>query len=170
MEQESLMDYLDELEELVDNSKSVPFSNKVGIEKEKIFDIVRDIRLNLPAELRQAQRILDERDKIINEAKIKAASMVDEAEAAAQFMVSTSEIYKAAEEQSDELLEQTRQNARDMRLNAMDYADELLSKTESMIREALYNMDQQHQMMDNYFSETIDILYSNRQELRGASE
>ena len=166
MEQESLMDYLDELEELVESSKSVPFSNKVGIEKEKVFDIVRDIRLNLPNELRQAQRILDDRDKIINDAKIKASSIIDDAENTAQFMVSTHEVYKAASEQADELMETTRQSARDMRLNAMDYADDLLSKTESMIREAMINMDQQHQMMDDYFSQTVDILYANRQELR----
>ncbi|MCL2350909.1 MAG: ATPase [Firmicutes bacterium] len=167
MEQESLMDYLEELEELVENSKSVPFSNKVGIEKEKVFDIVRDIRLNLPNELRQAQRILDDRDKIINEAKIKASGIIDDAENTAQFMVSNHEVYKAASEQAEQLMETTRQNARDMRLNAMDYADELLSKTEGMIREAMINMDQQHQMMDDYFSQTVDILYANRQELRG---
>ena len=170
MEQESLMDYLEELEELIESCKSVPFTNKVSVEREKVLDIVRDIRLSLPTELRQAQRILDERDKIVNEAKIKASNIISDAENTAQFMVSSSEIYKVAQEQSEDLMESARQSARDMRLNAMDYADELLSKTESMIREAMINMDQQHQMMDDYFSQTIDILYSNRQELRSVED
>ncbi|MCL2461655.1 MAG: ATPase, partial [Defluviitaleaceae bacterium] len=75
-QQESLMDFLDELEELVESCKSVPFSNRVAVEKDRILDIVRDIRLNIPVELRQAQRILDEHDKIVNEANVKASSIL----------------------------------------------------------------------------------------------
>jgi hypothetical protein len=56
-----------------------------------------------------------------------------------------------------------------MKLNAMDYADEILAKTERIIQDAMTNMNQQHQLMEQYFSQTTDILYSNRQELRGGS-
>ncbi|MDR1540177.1 MAG: ATPase [Clostridiales bacterium] len=164
---ESLLDYLDMLEDLLDSSKSMPFSNRVSVDREKIFDIIRDIRLNLPNEIRQAQRIIEEHDKIINDAKIKAASIVKEADGTAKMMTNNHEIFKRATEQATEVIEETKKNARDMRLNAMDYADEILAKTEKIIQEAMTNIDQQHQMINEYFAKTTDVLYSNRQELRG---
>ena len=164
---DSLMDYLDTLEDMLESSKAVPFSNKVSVEKEKFFDIISEIRLNLPHEIRQAQRIIEDHDKIINEAKTKASNTLKEAENTVKKMTNAHEISKLAAEQAENLLEETKQETRDMRIGAMDYADSLLEKTERMIQDALTNLDQQHRIMDSYFSETIDVLYANRQELRG---
>jgi hypothetical protein len=49
----------------------------------------------------------------------------------------------------------------------MDYADEMLKKTEDIIHEAMENMEVQYKMMLDYFRSTIDVLYENRQQLRG---
>jgi vacuolar-type H+-ATPase subunit H len=164
---ESLLEYLDSLEDLLDSSRSMPFSSKVSVDRDKIFDIIRDIRLGLPNEIRQAQRIIEEHDKIINDAKIKAAAIIKEADNTAKMMTNNHEIYKRATEQAERVIDETKKSARDMRLNAMDYADEMLEKTEKIIQEAMASIDQQHQSMADYFTKTIDVLYSNRQELRG---
>ncbi|MDR1913203.1 MAG: ATPase [Clostridiales bacterium] len=164
---ESLLDYLDMLEDLLDNSKSMPFSNRISVDKERIFDIIRDIRLNLPNEIRQAQRIIEEHDKIINDSKVKSATIVKEAENTAKQMTSSHEIYKCATEQAAEVIDETNKKARDMRLNAMDYADEILAKTEQIIKDVQEQVDEQHQHMALHFAQTIEVLYSNRQELRG---
>lgn len=164
---ESLLDYLDAIEDILDTSKSVPFSNKISVEKERIFDIISEIRLNLPNEIRHAQRIIEDHDKIINEAKARAAGIIKESEGEAKTLTNNHEIFRRATEQASEVIEETKRNARDMRLNAMDYADEMLEKTESMIREAMENMEQQYKIMLDYFAQTIDVLYENRQQLRG---
>ncbi|MDR3238632.1 MAG: ATPase [Clostridiales bacterium] len=167
---ESLLDYLDMLEDVVESGKSVLFSKRISVDKAKVFDIIRDMRLNLPNEIRQAQRIIEEHDKIINDAKIKSASIVKEAENSAKALTNNHEIYKRATEQATEVIEETKKNARDMRLNAMDYADEILAKTERIIQDAMSSMNQQHQLMEQYFAQTADVLYSNRQELRGGAK
>ena len=164
---EALLDYLDEIEDVLDSSKAVPFSNKISVEKERIFDIISEIRLHLPTEIRQAQRIIEEHDKVINEAKNKAAAMLKEAENEAKNLTNSHEIYKRANEQASEFIEETKKNAQDIRLNAMDYTDEMLEKSESMIKETMQNMEQQYKYMMEYFSQTIDVLYDNRQQLRG---
>lgn len=164
---ESLLDYLDIFEDLLDNGKAVPFSNKTSVNREKMYDIINEIRLNIPNEIRQAQKIIEDHDRIINDAKTKAAAIIREAENDAKMMTNSHEIYKMATEQASEIMEEAKKSARDMRLNAMDYADEILAKTESMIREAMGNLEQQHRIMDDYFSRTVDVLYQNRQELRG---
>ena len=165
---DSLLDYLDILEDLVDSSgKTYPFSNKVSVEKERVFDIIRDIRLNLPNEIRQAQRIIEEHEKILNDAKIRAGTILNDAENNARIMTSSHEIHKEASEQASSMLEEARQNSRDMRINAMEYADDMLAKAEGMIREAMINIEQQFRIVDDYFAQTINIIYQNRQELRG---
>ena len=164
---ESLLDYLDAIEDILDNSKAVPFSNKISVEKERIFDIISEIRLNLPSEIRHAQRIIEEHDKVINDAKLKAGNIMKDAEAEAKTLTNSHEIYKRANEQASEFIEETKKNARDMRLNAMDYTDEILEKSEGMIRETMTNMEQQYKYMMEYFSQTLEVLYENRQQLRG---
>lgn len=164
---ESLLDYLDIFEDLLDSGKVVPFSSKISVNREKMYDIINEIRLNIPNEIRQAQKIIEDHDRIINDAKTKAAAILREAENDAKMMTSSHEIYKRATEQASEIMEETKKSSRDMRLNAMDYADEILAKTEAMVKEAMDNLDQQHRIMDDYFGRTVDVLYQNRQELRG---
>jgi len=164
---DSIYDYLDMLEDILEGGKAVPFSNKVSIEKGKIFDVLGDIRLNLPNEIRQAQRIIEDHDKIIADARQKSSAILKEAESTAQMMTSSHEVYKMASAQATDMMDDAKKSARDMRLNAMDYADEIIAKTETMIREAMANLDQQHRILDEYFAQTVDVLYANRQELRG---
>lgn len=164
---DSLLDYLDQIEDILDASKSVPFSNKISVEKERVYDVMNEIRLNLPNEIRTAQRIIEDHDKIIADARSKAVSILKEAEEEAKLLTNDHEIFRRAAEQATETIEETKRNARDMRLNAMDYADEILEKTENMVREAMENIDEQFKLVNNYFVQTIDVLYENRQSLRG---
>ena len=167
---ESLLDYLEMLEDLIEGSKTMPFSNKVSLDKEQIFDIIADMRLNLPNEIRHAQKIIDDHDRIINDAKSKAAQILSEAEHRSQEMADEHEIYKLAVEQARELMDDTKKSARDMRLSSIDYADEILLKTENAIRESINSMNLQYRAIEDSFSETIEVLYSNRQELRGSNQ
>ena len=164
---DSLLDYLDQIEDILDASKSVPFSNKISVEKERIYDVMNEIRLNLPTEIRHAQRIIEDHDKIIADARVKASSILKEAEEEAKLLTNEHEIFRRANEQATDLIEESKKNARDLRLNAMDYADEILEKTEGMIKEGMENIDEQFRLVNNYLSQTIDVLYENRQSLRG---
>lgn len=164
---DSLLDYLDQIEDILDASKSVPFSNKISVEKERVYDVMNEIRLNLPTEIRHAQRIIEDHDKIIADARSKAASILKEAEEEAKILTNEHEIFRRANEQATDMIEDSKKSARDLRLNAMDYADEILEKTETMIKEAMGNIDEQFKLVNNYLSQTTDVLYENRQSLRG---
>ena len=60
---------LETLEEIIENSKKMPFTNKVMIEQEDLLDIIKEIRLKLPEDLKQAKWVSEERDRIKSEAK-----------------------------------------------------------------------------------------------------
>ena len=164
---DEILDYLDQIEDILDASKSVPFSNKVSVEKERIYEVMNEVRLNLPAEIRHAKRIIDDHDKIIADARAKAVVILKEAEEEAKLLTNEYEIFRRANEQATDAIEESKKSARELRLNAMDYADEILEKTENMIKETMDNIDEQFSIVNSYLSQTIDVLYENRQSLRG---
>jgi vacuolar-type H+-ATPase subunit H len=162
------MDYLDTLEDLIENTKTNPFSNKISIEKDRIFDLISEMRMNLPHEMKQAQRIIDDHDKIIGDAQNKAASILREGENRAKEMLGDHALCKQAEEKAREILDEAKQDAREMRLGAYEYADGLLAKAETTLREAMDHFTAQFRAIEDSVSETIDIIYENRQELQNS--
>lgn len=168
---DTIFSLLDDLEDMLEQSKSVPFSTtKVGVNKEDIFEITSDIRLNIPGEIKQAQRIADNCDKIINEANMKATSIIKDAEEKAERLTMEHEITKMAKEQAELISEEARDNARAMRIGAVEYTDELLANAERVIRETLDIFTKQANQIEDFLAREADILYENRKELRGGNE
>jgi len=164
---DALLDYLDEIEEVLDSSKSLPFTNKISVEKDRIVDILSEIRLNLPDDIRSAQRILTEHDRIVNEANNKAEDVIASAESEAKIRTSNHEIFRRASDQATDMIENAKNDARNLRLNAMDYADEMLSQAETQLKEYMNNLESQHKLVMSYYTDLIDVIYANRQQLRG---
>ena len=82
-----VLDLLDELEDLLEGATSVPLTNKIVLETEDIFGIIKDIRLALPDDMQQAKWIIDERDRILMEGKSEYERMLREAKKQADFKV-----------------------------------------------------------------------------------
>lgn len=167
---ESILGYLDSIEDILESCKPSPFTGKITVDKDKIYEIIDEIRLNIPNEIRQAQRVITDHDKIILDAKNKATMILKEAEERGQRLTDDHEIYKQAIEEGNKIIEDSKKSARDMRLNAMDYADEILAKTEEIVREAFDSINRQNHVTDDFFNTTIDVIYNNRVELRGSKK
>ena len=71
---DAVMRLLEELEDILDNSRGVPFSNKVAVDKEELYDIVSELRDCLPNDIKQSKIIVQERNKIIIEAQKEAVA------------------------------------------------------------------------------------------------
>jgi len=164
---DALLDYLDDIEEVLETSKSLPFTNKISVEKERVLDILNEIRLNLPDDIRAAQRILGDHDRIVAEAERKSQSIIESAENEAKIRTNNHEIFRRASDQASETVEEAKKNARDLRLNAMDYADSMLKDAEDQVKDYMANLEMQHKKVMDYFNQLIDVIYENRQQLRG---
>ena len=90
---------LETLEEMLENSKSIPFSDKGIIDKEEMLEIIKEIRLKLPDELKQAKWVKEERQRILVEAQKEADDIVKEAENRIISMIDEHEITRKAYEQ-----------------------------------------------------------------------
>ena len=64
-----VLELLEEIEEIVDTASGFPLTGKIMVDAQELLEIVREIRLELPDEIQQAQWIKNERERIIAEAK-----------------------------------------------------------------------------------------------------
>ena len=128
---------LETLEDILEKSRSLPFSVKGIVDKEELLEIIKEIRIKLPDELKQAKWIKEERQRIILEASKEADEIVKEAENRIIAMIDEHEITRKAYEQRTDIIETANQMSREINKRALEYADEKLSAVEETLEEAL---------------------------------
>ena len=97
--------FLETLEDILENSKKLPFTDKVIVNKEELVEIIQEIRLKLPDELKQAKWVKEERQRILQEAQKEAEGVVKEAENRIISMIDEHEITRKAYDQKNEIIE-----------------------------------------------------------------
>lgn len=162
---ESVEELLDELYDLINESKTSSLFGGKGLDKEEAFDIIQSIRLNIPTEIKQARNIAENSERIMNEASIQANKIIREAENDAARMVSEHEIMKQVKQEVEALKAEAKQYMRDMKKGANSYAEECLSKTAQAIQESLEEFTRQMRMTEEALSQEIRIIYGHKQEL-----
>lgn len=163
---DAVIKLLDEIEEMLDRGKVVPFSGKISIDKDDFYSIIGEIRAGLPGELKQAKWVIDERNKILVDAQREADEIIKTAEDLKMRMIDDNEVTKQAYEQAATILDNAKHTANEVRLGAIEYADDLLSDAESKVRELKNVLYEENMKTDDYFGNTLQILNDNIQELR----
>lgn len=123
-----MMALLERLEELATQATKVPLTGKVLIDPDEVLAIVDEMRDMLPQEIRDANRVSRDREAIIGEAREQAEATVREAQAVATHLTSEAAVTKEAQEQADELIDQAKRVAREIRQNALEWADDLFAR------------------------------------------
>jgi cell division septum initiation protein DivIVA len=125
-----IMALIDRIEEIVDNSRNFPFSHNKVVDPDKVYEIIDEIRAQFPDELKQARWIVKERQEMLEEAEKEANRILEEARERAQSLASEEEVVRLAEQQAADMIDRARQQEREIRLGAEDYADEMLANLE----------------------------------------
>jgi F0F1-type ATP synthase membrane subunit b/b' len=128
---------VDRLEELVSIGKRVPFSGKVMVEENDFLALVDQLRIAVPNEIKQAQRVIRERQTIIADSHEEAAGILDAARKRAEYFVSQEGILNEARLQGEKML-QDAQDRRSRVLGEIDvYALEQFDRVEAAMRDGL---------------------------------
>ena len=167
---EGIIRLLDELEDVLDQSRGIVFSSKVSVDKEEVYGIIKDMRDALPNEIKQSRFIVQERNKILIDAQKEADEITKTAEEQMSKLIDDHEITKAAYAQSSEIIEASKRNAREMRIGAAEYADEVLALAETRLKEMQENLRKESIAIDEFVGHTLDVLFENRRELRGVDK
>ena len=144
-----IFELLDELKEEVEHSPKAVFSNKRTVDLDIILEIIGDLKAAVPKEVQEAEKIIAEKEKLLNDAKEEAASIVASADDELQTRVSESQVVQEAEAKVEELMKKAENNAREITVGAKEYADDILRELEV------------------YFGDYLKVIRKNRLELSG---
>lgn len=132
---------VDQLEELVSLGKRVPLSHRVMVEEEDFLGLVEQLRVALPNEIRQAQRVIKERERVIGDAQDEALRIVNGARQQAEQLVAQHAILNEARQRGEEILRQAEEEQQRTRGEMDVYVLEQLQLVEDAVRRGMAVME-----------------------------
>ncbi len=168
---------IDEIEEYIDGCKYQPLSNsKIIVNKEEIDELLRELRMKTPDEIKRYQKIISNKEAILNDARAKAEALINEAtihtnelinehEIMQQAYAQANEVVKMATQQAQEILDNATTEANNMRMAAMQYTDDILANVESLMTQTMKTTADHYESFIGALNHYNDIVNANRVEL-----
>ncbi len=118
---------IERLESLVATGRRVPLSAMVMVDEQAFLDMIDQLRVAWPEEVKQARRVTQERDRVISHAQTEAEKIIRAAEAEAAKMLEDNELVKAANERAKQIIAEAEARAQELRRGADNYVLEALT-------------------------------------------
>ena len=96
------------------------------VDAEEILEIVKEIRVELPDEIQQAQWIKDERQRILDEAKREYETVIRDAQKQAEALIENDDITVKAKRRAEEIMNIAESNCKQLKMSTFDYVDSIL--------------------------------------------
>ena len=138
---------ISDIESYIDNCKFQPLSNtKIIVNKEQLEDMLAELRLKTPEEVKKYQKILNE---IMQRAYAQANALIEQASAQAQA-----------------ILDSATEDANSIRQGAMDYTDDMLEKLQYIIEKSIRDNREKYDSLLSGLENVLSIVNNNRNELK----
>lgn len=170
----NIIELLEYLQDLVENSPKVPMSGKVMIDKKEIIEVIDQIINYLPDQFKKAEWVMNERERILNEAKKEHDSVRKETMTMMRQNVENHDIVKEAKIRSQEIITSAQRDAKAIRLGSRDYSNEILTQLDKEIEEQkmklIKNLQDSFESVakdiDTNLTGACDLIKDNIKELR----
>ena len=169
-----------EIEDYIDSCKYQPLSNaKILVNKEEIEELLVELRLRIPEEIKKYQKIISNQDAILQEARSQADAMVAEATAQTNELVNEHEIMQRAYSEANSIIEQANAQAQaivdsaaieanTIRQSPVQCTDDMLRSLQTIIKHSMEGAQGRFDGFMNSMQSSYDIVSSNRNELAGS--
>ena len=169
-----------EIEEYIDSCKFQTLSNsKIIVNKEEMEELLVELRLRVPEEIKKYQKIISQQDAILADAKGQAETMISDAKSRSEELVSDNEIMQQAyakanelirdaQNQADSIVNNAVADADQIRSNAIRYTDEMLASLETIISRSLDTATGHLNELKSSLTDSRSIVQSNRDALAKA--
>lgn len=168
---------IEDIYEFVESCKMQPLSQtKVIVPKDELYDLLDELRLRTPDEIKRYQKIIANRDAIIADAEEKAATIQTDAKEKAKSLINENEIMQQAYYQANEMvsnanaqaeavLKSANEDADQIRAGALAYANEILSEVERVLVNAYDSARTKSEALVSSLKGNLDIVVQNKKEL-----
>ena len=132
---------LDMMDEIVEKAVAFPLTGgKSLIDVDKMSELVSEIRLNMPTEIKQAKNLVNDRKVIISDAKAESETIIRKAEERAKMLVSKEEIVRQAQEKATDIIATAQSRAKEIRTATNEYVDNMLGRSEELLTKNLVDV------------------------------
>ncbi|MDD6037900.1 MAG: ATPase [bacterium] len=168
---------IEELEQYIDSCKAQPFSpNKIIVNKDQIDELLTELRLRTPEEIKRYQKMISNKEAILADAQAKADTIIAQAEVTHSELVSehqimqqayaqANEVIVAASKQAQDILDKATMDANSIRLGAISYTDELLGNLETILSNSIDSSKARYDNLISNLSGILQVVVANRNEL-----
>lgn len=168
---------IDEIEEYIDNCKYKAFSTDIiMVNKADIDDLLRELRMKTPEEIKHYQKIISNREAILNDAKQKAQELMDAATAQTTELINEHQIMQQAYEQANEIVGMATQQAQgildaatieanSVKTAAMQYTDSILANLENILKQSIEMSTRDYNTLIGNLQSIDNVVTANRAEL-----
>ena len=132
-----ILQLIDRLEELFNEGKAIPFTRNVAVDEDRMLDIIDQMRIAIPEEVKKAQQLLSQRDRIMAQAQEEANRTIELAREKADGMVNKDGVVQEAQRRAEQILVQARSDAEATRHDADDYVLETLGRLQDEMERTL---------------------------------
>lgn len=170
----NIIELLEYLQDLVENSPKVPMSGKVMIDKKEIIEVIDQIINYMPDQFKKAEWVMNERERILNEAKKEYDSVRKETMTMMRQNVENHDIVKEAKLRAQEIIASAQRDAKAIRLGSRDYSDEILTQLDKEIEDQKIKLikglqdsfESVAKSIDTSLTGACDVIKDNVKELR----
>lgn len=168
---------IEEIEEYVESCRYQPLSTtKIVVNKEELEELLRELRLKTPDEIKRYQKIISNKDAILADAQSKADNIIAETQEQAKALVAQTEIMQQAYSQANDVINQANQQAQEIldsaqadansiRMSAISYTDDLLSNLSDIMGNTLADVGEKYGAFVGSLQNCYDVVNKNRSEL-----
>ena len=168
---------IDEIYDFVESCKPQTFSqSKVIVPKDELYDLLDELKLRTPDEIKRYQKIIANRDSIIADAEEKAKALIEDAKRETDRMINESdimqeafaraqEVVKNADEQANQIILEANEDAGQIRTGALSYAEEMLGEVEKVVNHAYESAKNRCESLVETLHGNLEVLANNRNEI-----
>ena len=132
-----ILQLIDRLEELFNDAKAVPFTHNVVIDEDRMLEIIDQMRIVIPDEVKKAQQIMGQRDRFLAQAQEEADRTIALAREKAEQLAMKDNVVLEAQRRADQIINQARADAEATRRDADDYIVETLMNLQDQVEKTL---------------------------------
>lgn len=139
---------IEQLERLISSGRNMPLTSNVIIDQARALDLLDQLRVAVPEEIRAAKRINEETDRIVERAQEESERILARAQEQAAFLIEERELTRAADIKSAEIISDGQREADEIRRGADEYAQSVLVKLEGECIRALQSIKRGLALLD----------------------
>ena len=132
-----ILHLVDRLEELFNESRPIPLTHSVVVDEDRVLEIIDQMRISIPEEVKKSQQVLAQRDRVMAQAQEEANRTLTLAKRRGEESMSRNSVVEAAHERAEQILDQARADVESMRSEADEYAVETLAALEDELTRLL---------------------------------